>query len=94
LTGSELQKSAIFRKIEKVLPNHRLVSGEHQIPPETCFYTYSRTTGAIWGNFVILEILMKFPIRKEGKAANFRKSSKIADIDKFAIEGKFDFKEN
>jgi hypothetical protein len=49
------------------------VSELHQILPETCFYTYYSVAGVIWGNLVILEILMKFSITKEAKAANFRK---------------------
>jgi hypothetical protein len=39
----------------------------HQIPPETGFYTYSWVAGAICGNFVILEILVKFSIQKGEK---------------------------
>jgi hypothetical protein len=45
-TGADLQKSEIFRKIEKVLQNHWLVSHLHQISLETCFYTYSRVVGS------------------------------------------------
>jgi hypothetical protein len=35
-----------LRKIEKVLQNHWLVSHLHQIPLETCFYTYSGVVGS------------------------------------------------